>query len=87
MGIDEDRVTIWATGINDNRAPISGTTFLRRPKNVAVLVFFYLFLAMFRICLTSIIKINAATVGDFSLHCRAMDLLYRIRALFSFKDR
>jgi hypothetical protein len=72
--------------IEQDKTSLTGSSCFRSPRNIAVWLFFYVFLTMFKVCLTSMIKINAATVGDFSFHCRAMELLYHTRALLSMKD-
>ena len=66
--------------------PITGVSFLRRPRNLVVAVFFYVTLVMFKTCLVSMIKINAATVMDLSFHLRAAELLYQTRILLGLKD-
>jgi hypothetical protein len=74
---------------NDGKddTPLTGATLLRRPRNLAVLAFFYVILMLFQVCLMSMIKINAATVTNVEFHWRAMELLYVTRALLNFKDR
>ncbi len=58
---------------------------VKKPRNLAIVLFFYVFLVLFKVCLTSIIKINIYTLGNFEFHCRAMELLHQTRALLGMR--
>lgn len=58
----------------------------RRPRAMAITVFFCVFLVLFKICLISMIRINAATVCDYDFHWWAMGLLLQTRELLKMKD-
>lgn len=67
-------------------APLTAWHISRAPKNIAKVVFFYVSLVLFKVCLTAAIRINRVTFMDFDFHCRAVELLHQIRALLGLKD-
>jgi hypothetical protein len=69
-----------------DNSPITAASLFRTPKNVAIILFLYVFLVLFKVCLTSIIKINAATIGSFDFHCRAIELLHATRELLKVRE-
>ena len=56
------------------------------PRILATVVFFYIFLVLFQISLIVMIRINKITFGDFSFHCRAVELLHYTRVLLNMKN-
>jgi hypothetical protein len=58
----------------------------RSPKNIAKVIFFYVFLTLFKVCLIAMIRVNSVTFMDFDFHCRAMELLYIADGLLTMKD-
>jgi hypothetical protein len=69
----------------DNR-PITAAHIIMHPRALAIAVFFYVFLVLFRVCLISMIRINAATFCYPEFHVRAMELLLYTGAILNMKD-
>ena len=70
----------------DNSTLTVGTVAKSSPKNIAKVIFFYVFLTLFKVCLVAMIRVNSVTFMDFDFHCRAMELLYIADGLLTMKD-
>jgi len=55
------------------------------PRNLCVAACFYIMLVLFKISLTSMIRINSVTFRDFEFHCRAVEMLHRTKVLLNLK--
>ena len=64
----------------------TGQAMRRSPKALAAYVLFSVFLVLFRVCLISMIKINAITIMNYDFHCRAMELLHLTSMMLSAKE-
>jgi hypothetical protein len=69
-----------------DNTPLTVGRVARSPKNIAKVIFFYVFLTLFKVCLIAMIRVNSVTFMDFDFHCRAMELLYQTIALLTMKD-
>jgi hypothetical protein len=58
----------------------------RSPKNIAKVVFFYVLLTLFKVCLVAMIRVNRVTIMHFGFQLGAMKLLHMTEAMLSMKD-
>jgi hypothetical protein len=61
------------------------TNVILAPRNLAVVIFFYVFLSLFKICLILMIYINSVTFRNFEFNYRAIELLHTTKILLNLK--
>jgi NADH:ubiquinone oxidoreductase subunit B-like Fe-S oxidoreductase len=57
----------------------------RRPGNISKVVFFYVLLTLFKVCLVAMIRVNSVTIMHFGFHCRAIELLHMVQGVLSMR--